>query len=234
MKYKAIKIWTSINEKISFDCYRVALESTLRNLCSCIICLWRGNGTRRGGAREQGVEIRETYRVFVSRRRGSTWLKEKLRARGLCTERKGSRSRCNKYAIHESCAASIRQLFGCAASQEQCLLSDEATTGLWKTGNGEKTVFMRNVARYRYIERRRSFLQPVAAICRRYTSRVWRNIFVAVACNSIYLHFSCITLNSTLILYNVNFGNSVRQFCRLSSSLSIVHFRWLSHFNVIL
>lgn len=63
--------------------------------------------------------------------------KRSWRAREGCA-RSVKGSRCNKYAIQESCAASIRQLFGCAASQEQCLLSDEATTGLWKTRNREE------------------------------------------------------------------------------------------------
>ena len=57
---------------------------------------------------------------------------------------------------------SIRQLFGCAASQEQCLLSDEATTGLWKTGNGrEERLYARDAARHPvpvYRERRREAL----------------------------------------------------------------------------
>ena len=137
-----------------------------RDVHSCIssACKWHRMGEGVGRVRElRGLKyekrIASSYPVAAG---GSTWLKEKLR--GLCTERKGSRvSRCNKYAIQESCAASIRQLFGCAASREQCLLSDEATTGLWKTGNGrEERLYARDAARHRctcvYRERRREAL----------------------------------------------------------------------------
>lgn len=93
-----------------------------------------------GGWRSWNARKSNPLRPAVPRGWKRSW-----RAREGCARSvKGSRPRCNKYAIQESCAASIRQLFGCAASQEQCLLSDEATTGLWKTRNreGGRNVFI--------------------------------------------------------------------------------------------